>query len=86
MTDMLIDYHNLIIKNKYYPERWSKVVDGMMEKGKGQFLGKSRVIQLIEADFQSIMRIFMSIRMEGKYEKDQRISKCNCGSRKRILY
>ena len=37
--------------------RWLKVLDVILEKGKGPIIGKLRIIQLIEADLQMIIRI-----------------------------
>ena len=54
----------------------------MIEKGKGLKLGKLRTIQLIEADMQLLIRVFMSLQNQGQIEKDLRLSKCNYGSQK----
>ena len=40
------------------------------------------MIQIIEADLQLLMRIFLGLRIERKLEKDKRLSKHNHGSRK----
>ena len=45
-------------------------------------LGKLRTMQLVKADFQLLMRIFVNERMVGVIETDERISKGNYGSRK----
>ena len=52
-----------------------------MEKGKGPIIGKLRTIQLIEADLQLLMRIFIGLRNDQEIEKDARLSKYNYGSR-----
>ena len=54
----------------------------MLDKGKGSVLEKLRIIQLIEANFQLIMRIFLGYRMDQSIENDIRISKSNFDSRK----
>ena len=54
----------------------------MLEKGKGPVLGKLRTMQLLEADFQLLMRIFANERMVGVIETDGRLSKGNCRARK----
>ena len=54
----------------------------MLDKGKGLIIGKLRMIQLIEANLQLLMRIFLESRIEGFIEKNNRISKFNFGSRK----
>ena len=50
MTNILVTYYNLIIKNGYFPKRWLNILDAMLGKGKGMILGKLRIIMLIEAD------------------------------------
>ena len=57
----------------------------MIEKGKGLVIGKLRTIQLIEADLQMIIRIYINNRMKEKIEIDPRISKANYGSRANYL-
>ena len=52
----------------------------MIKKGKGLKLGKLRTIQLIKADMQLLIRVFMSLRNQGQIEKDVRLSKYNYGS------
>ena len=61
--------------------RWRKIVDTVIEKGKGPVLGKLRTIQLIKADLQLLMRIFIGIRNYKKIESDPWVSKYNFGSR-----
>ena len=65
----------MIISNQCYPKRWLNILNNMLEKGKGPVLGKLRTIQLVEADFQLLMRIFTTERMVGVIEMDKRISK-----------
>ena len=76
-TKILVACYNLIISNKFYPERWLKILNTMLEKEKGQLLGKLRTMQLVEVDFQLIMRVFMNERMAGLIETDKIISKGN---------
>jgi len=82
MNEILIRFYNIIIQECYYPFRWLNMLDIMIEKGKGPILGKFYTIQLIEADLQLLIRIFMSNRNQGTIEKDKIISKCNYSSRK----
>ena len=70
----------MIVKEKYFPVRWLKILDITIEKGKGQILGKLRIIQLIEVDLQLLMRIFLLAEDEENIENDERISKVNYGS------
>ena len=62
-----------------------KILEVMIEKSKGVKLGKLRVIQLIEADLQIIMRLSIKNRNIGKIEQDKRISKSNFESRSKYL-
>ena len=57
MIKILVRYYNIIIYQKYYPKRWLKILEVIIEKGKGPKLGKLRAIQLIKVDLQIIMRI-----------------------------
>ena len=53
----------------------------MIEKGKGPNIKKLRTLEMIEADLQLVMRIFLGSRMNERIETDVRISKYNYGSR-----
>ena len=66
LTKVLVAYCNLLISNQCYPIRWIKALNAMSEKGNGPVLGKLRTMQLIEADFKMLMRIFENERMAGK--------------------
>ena len=57
----------------------------ILEKGKGPVLGKLRTIQLIEADLQLLMRIYIGGRNNEKIESNARLSKFNYGSRSNYL-
>ena len=83
MTGILIKFYNVIVRKQYYPKRWLKVLDVMLDKGKEPLVRKLQTIQLIKADFQLIIRIFIGLRNRGSIEWDQRISKFNYRSRKR---
>ena len=48
-------------------------------KGKGPVIGKLWIIQLIEADFQLIIRIFITLRNQETIEEDYRLLKFNFG-------
>ena len=56
----------------------------MIEKGKGPVIGKLHTIQLIEANLQMLMRVFINYRTKGKIERDPRILKVNYESRNRF--
>ena len=53
------------------------MLDIILEKGKGLILGKLRTMQLIEADLQLIMRIFVGGWNDENTEKDKRLSRYN---------
>ena len=59
MTKILVTYYNILIEKGYYPRRWLKILDTILEKGKGMILGKLRTITLIEADLQYVMRLYL---------------------------
>ena len=75
MTDIFVRYYNLLIKNGYFPNRWLNILDSMLGKGKGFVLGKLRIITLIEADWQYIMRMYLGDGEEEIIENDSRFSK-----------
>ena len=66
ITMLLFRFYNVLIKRKYFILRWIKILDIIMEKGKGLILGKLRIIQLIEVDLQLLMRIYFSIQQDDK--------------------
>ena len=82
ITDILVSYYNVIIPKGFYSSQWLKVLNIILDKGKGPVLGKLRTIQLIEADLQLIMRIFLGLRYNKRLEEDTRVSKFNFRSRK----
>ena len=82
MNHVMVTHYNLILKEVFYPKQWTKTLNTMLGKGKGMVLGKLRIITLIEADMQNIMRIFLNDGDEEKIETDKRFSKANYGSRK----
>ena len=82
MTNVLVRFYNIIIENEYFPQRWLNMLDVMISKAKGMFLGKLRIITLIEADLQCIMRKHLGDEIEEKIENDEQFSKANYRSRK----
>ena len=82
MTQILVTYYNILIQNGYYPKRWLKILDIMLSKGKGMVIGKLRIITLIKADLQYIIRIYLYGNDQEIVENDKRFSKANYGSRK----
>ena len=53
-------FYTKIIDNRIVLRRWSKAIAVMLEKGKGLRIDKLRIIQLIEADLQMLMRTIIS--------------------------
>ena len=82
MTSILVRFYNVLIKNGYYPKRWLKILDAMLGKGKGWIIGKLRIVTLIEADLQFMMRIQLGGGDKELIEEENRFSKANYGSRK----
>ena len=82
MTEVLVRFYNTLLKNGYFLQRWVDILDVMIEKDKGLVLGKLRIITLIEADLQFVMRIFLGDEIEEMIENDDRFSTANYGSRK----
>ena len=54
----------------------------MIRKNKGNKINKLRVMQISEAYFQLLMRIFLRLRIKENYEDDEIILKYDYGSRK----
>ena len=61
---LLIKFYNIILEKVMYLEKWAKILDMIIEKGKGPILGKLKIMQLIEAEIQLIMRICVDARIE----------------------
>ena len=85
MTKILVVFCNTIIRHGIYSKRWLKVLDIILEKGKGPILGKLYTIKLIETNLQLIMRIFVGSRNNENIEKDKRLSQFNYGLRRNYL-
>ena len=66
--------------NQYYLEYQLKILDVMLEKGKGPILRKLRTRQLIEVDLQMIMRVFINGRTRNNTISNKQIPKANCRS------
>ena len=71
--------HTIIIRKQYFPMRWMKILEVILEKGKGPVLGTLRNIQLIEGVIQVLMSILINQRNKFKIETDLRIVKSNMG-------
>jgi len=44
MTKILVLFYSVLIKKGFYLKRWLKVLDVILEKGKGPVLGKLHTI------------------------------------------
>ena len=75
----LARFFNAIIKHNQIPARWLDVLDAMIEKGKGNKINKLRVMKIIEADLQLLMRMFLGLRIVDNHESDKRISNLDHG-------
>ena len=82
MNNVMVTHCNLIIKEGYYPKQWIKTLDTTLGKGKGMVFGKLRIITLIEADVQNIMRMCLNNGDKEKIETDETFSKANYGWQK----
>ena len=82
MVFVLVTLLNLFLKQCYYPQRCSKLVETSFERGKGPTIGKLRYITLIEGNLQIEMRMSLNSDHKELIEKDEWISKANFGSRK----
>ena len=69
---MLVAHYNLIIKEGYYPQRWIKILDAMLNKGNWMILGKLQIITFIKAGMQNTMWICLS---NGEIEKIENSSR-----------
>ena len=73
-TKVLVMFYNLLTKNSY-PKRKGKILDVMLNKGKGMAFDKLRAITLIKADVQCITRICLNNEEEEVIEMNERPSK-----------
>ena len=81
MISILVRFYNMVMRKGYYLKKWVKLLDVILEKGKGPIIGKLHTIKLIEVDLQLLMRIFIRGRMVNTIENDHRILKFNYESR-----
>ena len=70
MIYLLLEFYNMIIRESYYLNRWLNILNVTIEKGKGLIIGMLRNIQLIEADLQLLMRIYIGLISEKLIEND----------------
>ena len=82
MTEILVNFCNIIINKGYYLERWLNIVDIMHKIGKGPRLEKLRRITSIESDLQILMRIFLDAKDNELIENSNMFLKVNHRSRK----
>ena len=73
MVEVLVQCHNVKIEHNHYPKRWLKVVGVVVEKGKGPRIKNLRTLEMIEADLQLVMRMFLSSRMNKRIETNVRL-------------
>jgi len=82
MLIILLLFYNMILKQRYCLNRWLKILEIYIKKGKGPRLGKLRNLQLIKGDLQIMIRMFLYSEEKEIIEKDPRISKVNYSSHK----
>ena len=82
MVKVLVRFYNVMIKFNHFLSRWLDVLIVTIEKRKGYRINELRVVQIIEADLQLLMRMLLGLIIACNYENDSRISKHNYGSRK----
>ena len=73
IVEVLVKFYNGFIKHNNYPRRQLKVVDLMLEKGKGPRLKKLRMLEMIEVDLQLVMRMHLGSKMNERVESDVRL-------------
>ena len=73
LVSMLVKFYNVVITFNHYPSRWVKLVDFMLEKGKGPNLNKFRILEMIETDTQLVMRMCLGGRTNNRIEMDKRM-------------
>ena len=61
IKQLLIRFHNLILKHNHSPKRWLHVADAMLEKVKAQKINRLRILELIKTEIQLLMRIFLGL-------------------------
>jgi len=69
LSKILVLLYNTVIRNKWYLKRWLQVLDIILEKGKGPVIRKLRTIQLIEANLQLLIRIFIGSRNNAQIDQ-----------------
>ena len=77
LTRLLVKLHDKMTQVGNCVNRWTKILNAIIEKGKGPMLGKLLIIQLIEADFKILLRTCMWLRNDDRIESDVIISKHN---------
>ena len=82
MTFMLVKMLNIFLQRRHCPKRQLKLLNILLENGKGSKLGKLHNVTLVERDSQIGMRIALGAPGQELIENDDRFSKVNFGSRK----
>ena len=70
ITNILVRFYNTVVRKGYYLRHRVKLLAVILEKGKRPIISKLQMIQLIEADLQLLMRIFIGGRVENAIEND----------------
>ena len=60
---VLLRFYNVMIKHNHFPSRYLDMLDVMIEKGKGNKINKLRVMKIIEAYLQLLVRKVLGLRI-----------------------
>ena len=69
VVEAMAKLYTLVIKHRIVLPRWRKAIAVMLEKGKGPRIDKLRIIQLISADLQLLMRVIILPGAEAVYHE-----------------
>lgn len=84
LTETFAMFYTQIIRHHIVLEQWKKSLACMLEKGKGPLLNKLRIIQLIQADLQMLMRVLI-LPSANKVIEEGIINKCQYARRKETM-
>ena len=81
LITLLLEFLSIIIKSGIAPKRWKQAISLMLEKGSGPRTDKLRIINLIEADLQTAMKVRLQARRDV-LKSNEKMSDHNYGGRK----
>ena len=71
LINFFVRHCDVMLKHNYFTSRWLDVLDVVIEKVKGCMTSKLRTMQLIEADLQLLVIMFLGTRIEENYENNK---------------